>query len=112
MKLRDDGACPGIALQPLMIISRQPLLLRNALESFAALENAATIELIHQKALDFLPRRLGGRMSIPAGLQESRSPLVELSIGDQQLGAPLAQVDTYSVPGLYECESPVGGCFG
>ena len=48
-------------------------------------------------------------MGIPSGPQESRSPLLELSIGDQQLGAPLAQVDTHSVAGLYECEAPVGG---
>src|SRR6202030_1931875 len=62
-------------------------------------------------AIEFLPRRLVGRVGETALRFQFGAPPLQLLVRYQDVGAALVEVDAYLVAGLQDRKSAVGGGF-
>jgi hypothetical protein len=63
------------------------------------------------RAIEFLPRRLVGRIGEAAARLKFGAPPLQLFLRDQDVGAALVEVDADLVAGLEDRQSPIGGGF-
>src|SRR5438132_12040536 len=67
--------------------------------------------LTYRCAIEFLPRRLVGRIREAAARFKFGAPPLQLFLGYQNVGAALVEVDADLVAGLEDGQSAVGGGF-
>src|SRR5882757_2136083 len=101
---RNDG-------RNLMIIPRDADLARNILIARRELHAGAGGLLADGRAIEFLPRRLVGRVFEPTIGLEIGMTLFQFSIRDQNVGRALVEVDADLVAGPEHREPAIGGGF-
>src|ERR1700692_2851777 len=98
-RLTHPASCAGP--RRLVAVARNGLL-GDALIFDRGLEHHAVGELVHQGALDLLPRRLAFRERIAALLLQRLPARRELRVGDQHIGGAAVEIDAHPVAGLEE----------
>src|SRR6478672_6486144 len=94
-----------------MIIPRHAHLACNVMIAGGELHTGAGGLLADGRTIELLPRRLVGRIGEAAlGLQLGAA-LLQLLVGDQDVGAALVEVDAYVVAGPEDRKPAVGGGF-
>src|ERR1700754_538242 len=100
-----------MTIEALVIVPRHADAAGDVLVAGGELHAGAGGLLADGGAIEFLPRRLVGRVGKTAlGLQLGM-PLLQLLVGDQNVGAALVEVDADLVAGLENCEPAIGGGF-
>src|SRR6266850_6957805 len=94
-----------------MIIARHAYLAGDVVIARGELHAGTCGLLTDGRTIELLPRRLVGRIGEAAPGLQLGAALLQLLVGDQDVGAALVEVDAYLVAGPQDRKPAVGGGF-